>query len=99
MPRAGAGVDLSRNDVCQAGRGSIDCQTGNHVGRGVGVFGFDDRLHSQFPRATHNRDRVLENAWIADDKRPRQNVQPGVGPPFGDHLGTDARDVAHRQTN
>ena len=99
MLRAGAGVDLPGNNVDQAGRGSIDRQTGNHIDRRLGLFGFGDRLDSQFSGAAHDRDRSVENRRVADGERPRQNVQPGVGPASGDHLRADARDIAHCQTN
>ena len=42
---------------------------------------------------------AFEHGRVADHQRPGQVVQPRLEPAPGDHLGTDARDVAHRQAD
>ena len=51
-------------------------------------------------RATADESQgAFEHGRVADHQRPGQIVQPRLEPAPHDHLGTDARDIAHRQAD
>ena len=83
----------------QVARGRGWRQAGDQPRRRVSQFGLGDGLDPNNGLSTHERDRTLEDGRVADYERPGEVVQPLIEPAANDYLGTDARDVAHRQAD
>ena len=96
---AGACVDLTRRDIGQTARNSVDGQARNDARRGVGLFGRGHDLDPHRAARQHEIAGPLEYPGSPMTSGRARACSRRISPAFDDHLGTDARDVAHRQAD
>ena len=96
---AGAGVDRARSDLRQIAELRGDRQARESAAVKGRPPPAPRGLDLDAGGSAHECQGALEHGHIADHQRPGQIMQSRLEPAANDHLGPDARDVAHRQAD